>query len=88
MRSDGGEETVGSHAATMLMRSGVGKLRLVDFDQVSVPSLNRHAVATWADVGTPKVDAVKRFFKAVMPAWGRVSNCACIRLLSADGVSN
>lgn len=26
---------VGSHAASMLLRSGVGKLLLVDFDQVS-----------------------------------------------------
>lgn len=26
---------VGSHAAAMLLRSGVTKLRLVDFDQVS-----------------------------------------------------
>lgn len=25
---------VGSHAATMLLRAGVGRLRLVDFDQV------------------------------------------------------
>lgn len=25
---------VGSHAAAMLLRSGVGKLRLIDFDQV------------------------------------------------------
>ena len=25
---------VGSHAATMLLRSGVGRLRIVDFDQV------------------------------------------------------
>lgn len=27
---------VGSHAASMLLRSGVGRLLLVDFDQVSV----------------------------------------------------
>lgn len=27
---------VGSHAASMLLRSGVGKLLLVDFDQVSL----------------------------------------------------
>jgi tRNA A37 threonylcarbamoyladenosine dehydratase len=26
---------VGSHAAVMLARSGIGKLRLVDFDQVA-----------------------------------------------------
>lgn len=25
---------VGSHAASMLLRSGIGRLRLVDFDQV------------------------------------------------------
>jgi len=29
---------VGSHAAAMLLRSGVGKLRLIDFDQVGMPS--------------------------------------------------
>ena len=49
---------VGSHCAHMLARSGVGRLRLVDFDQVSLSSLNRHAVATHADVGRPKVGAV------------------------------
>lgn len=57
---------VGSHAAAMLARSGVGKIRLVDFDQVSLSSLNRHAVATRADVGLPKAtcsrDHVRRIF--------------------------
>lgn len=28
---------VGSHAAAMLLRCGVGKLRLIDFDQVTSP---------------------------------------------------
>lgn len=31
---------VGSSCATMLARSGVGKIRLIDFDQVSLSSLN------------------------------------------------
>lgn len=48
---------VGSHAAHMLARSGVGRLRVIDFDQVTLSSLNRHAVATLADVGLPKVSA-------------------------------
>lgn len=30
-------------------------MRVIDFDQVSLSSLNRHAVATWGDVGYPKV---------------------------------
>ena len=45
---------VGSHAAHMLARAGVKRIRVVDFDQVTLSSLNRHAVATRADVGLPK----------------------------------
>ncbi|KCV71357.1 hypothetical protein H696_02304 [Fonticula alba] len=50
---------VGSHAAMMLARSGVQRLRLVDFDQVTLSSLNRHAVAERADVGQAKVAVLK-----------------------------
>jgi len=58
---------VGSHAAHMLARSGVGALRLVDFDQVSLSSLNRHAVATLQDVGRPKSEALKLRLRAIAP---------------------
>ncbi|KAL4364705.1 hypothetical protein AHAS_Ahas07G0032800 [Arachis hypogaea] len=58
---------VGSHAASMLLRSGVGKLLLVDFDQVSLSSLNRHAVATRADVGIPKAQCLKEHFSSIFP---------------------
>lgn len=58
---------VGSWAAVMLARSGVGKLRLVDFDYVTLSSLNRHATAALADVGTPKVLCVARALRAVAP---------------------
>ncbi|GMI66117.1 hypothetical protein like AT5G37530 [Hibiscus trionum] len=58
---------VGSHAASMLMRSGVGKLLLVDFDQVSLSSLNRHAVATRADVGISKAECLKKHFSSIFP---------------------
>jgi tRNA A37 threonylcarbamoyladenosine dehydratase len=71
---------VGSHAAVHLLRSGVGRLRLVDFDQVTLSSLNRHAVAELADVGTPKVVAVQRFARRVVPL------CpveACVEMFSA-----
>ncbi|CAN1288505.1 tRNA threonylcarbamoyladenosine dehydratase 1 [Linum perenne] len=58
---------VGSHAASMLLRSGVGRLLLVDFDQVSVSSLNRHAVATREDVGIPKAECLKKHFASIFP---------------------
>ena len=50
-----------------LARSGVSHIRLIDFDQVTLSSLNRHSVATLADVGTPKVNTVKRRLEAVVP---------------------
>lgn len=56
---------VGSHTAHMLARAGVGFLRLVDFDQVTVSSLNRHACATLQDVGTPKVVCLKNFLAKI-----------------------
>ncbi|XP_057492641.1 tRNA threonylcarbamoyladenosine dehydratase 2 isoform X2 [Actinidia eriantha] len=58
---------VGSHAASMLLRSGIGRLLLVDFDQVSLSSLNRHAVATREDVGIPKAHCLKRHFSLIFP---------------------
>ncbi|CCE78231.1 Piso0_000848 [Millerozyma farinosa CBS 7064] len=58
---------VGSWVCTMLIRSGVGKLRIVDFDQVSLSSLNRHAVATLRDVGTPKVECLKNHLLEIAP---------------------
>ena len=51
----------------MLVRSGVAKVRLIDFDQVTLSSLNRHAVANLEDVGTPKVECLKRALSAVCP---------------------
>ncbi|RYP68628.1 hypothetical protein DL769_005465 [Monosporascus sp. CRB-8-3] len=61
---------VGSHCTAALARSGVARIRLVDFDQVTLSSLNRHAVATLADVGIPKVQCLKRRLLAVTP-WVR-----------------
>jgi hypothetical protein len=56
---------VGSHAAVALARAGVRSLIFIDFDNVTLSSLNRHAAATRADVGTPKVAAVARLARAL-----------------------
>lgn len=62
---------VGSHCASALARSGVSHIRLIDFDQVTLSSLNRHAVATLMDVGISKVSCVRKRLEAVVPwvAW-------------------
>jgi tRNA threonylcarbamoyladenosine dehydratase len=43
---------VGSAAATMLVRSGVGRIRLIDFDQVTLSSLNVRARSSVSFVST------------------------------------
>lgn len=58
---------VGSWVSTMLVRSGVGKIRIIDFDQVSLSSLNRHAVATLQDVGISKVDCLRNHLLQIAP---------------------
>ncbi|ORX37153.1 hypothetical protein BD324DRAFT_579869 [Kockovaella imperatae] len=62
---------VGSWAALMLLRSGVGKLLLIDFDLTTLSSLNRHACATLEDVGSPKVIATQTYLRKVAP-WAEI----------------
>ena len=44
---------------------GVSKIRLVDFDYVTLSSLNRHATALLTDVGTPKVTCIEKTLKRI-----------------------
>lgn len=64
---------VGSHCAHMLVRSGIGKIRLIDFDQVTLSSLNRHAVAAMEDVGTSKAAAMKKRLNKIVP-WCQIED--------------
>lgn len=65
---------VGSHAAHMLVRSGVTNIRVIDYDQVSLSSLNRHAVASMEDVGISKVEIMRRKLQKIVP-WCNVDIC-------------
>ncbi|KAH9822173.1 hypothetical protein DFH28DRAFT_1078497 [Melampsora americana] len=58
---------VGSHLGLSLIRSGIRKIKLIDFDLVSLSSLNRHAVATREDVGKFKVKVCEEYFKKISP---------------------
>lgn len=59
----------------MLLRSGIGRLRLVDFDQVTLSSLNRHCLATRGDVGLPKATVLLRRFQEILPEADIESMC-------------
>jgi tRNA threonylcarbamoyladenosine dehydratase len=51
---------VGSWCAEALARSNIGRLTLIDLDNVSESNLNRQIHATTETVGMPKVDAMQR----------------------------
>lgn len=46
---------VGSYALEVLARSGVGHLRLIDFDTVGITNINRQLLATESSLGRKKV---------------------------------
>ena len=50
---------VGSYAIEALVRAGIGRLTLVDFDKVSVTNINRQLFALSSTVGKKKVDVAK-----------------------------
>ncbi|KAJ7160066.1 ubiquitin-protein ligase molybdopterin-converting factor, partial [Mycena filopes] len=75
---------VGSWAAVMLVRSGISKIRIVDFDYVTLSSLNRHAAALLPDVGTPKVRCLARTLKQIA-RWAEVDERIELWRDGADG---
>ncbi|WP_220040394.1 HesA/MoeB/ThiF family protein [Nonomuraea aridisoli] len=55
----------GSHVAWSLAASGVGRLHLVDPDDVELSNLNRQILYTEADVGRPKAEVAAERLRAV-----------------------
>ncbi|MGD6804197.1 tRNA threonylcarbamoyladenosine dehydratase [Rossellomorea vietnamensis] len=58
---------VGSFAAEALARSGVGRLVLVDKDDVDITNINRQLHALLSTVGKPKADLMKERIKDINP---------------------
>ena len=58
---------MGSWAAESLARTGVGKLTLVDMDEVCVTNVNRQVPAVDGEVGQLKVEAMARRIALISP---------------------
>ncbi|CAM3705112.1 tRNA threonylcarbamoyladenosine dehydratase [Cytobacillus oceanisediminis] len=58
---------VGSFAAEALARSGVGRLVLVDKDDVDITNVNRQVIALLSTVGKPKVELMKERIMDINP---------------------
>ena len=58
---------VGSYAVEALARSGVGRLRLIDYDEVRPSNINRQLYALWNTVGRKKCDLAVERVAAINP---------------------
>ena len=58
---------VGSYAVEALVRSGLGKITIVDNDQVCLSNLNRQLIALQSTIGQFKVDAFEKRISDINP---------------------
>ena len=58
---------VGSYAAEALARGGVGRLTLIDFDDICVTNVNRQIHALDGTIGRAKVEAMAERCRAINP---------------------
>jgi tRNA A37 threonylcarbamoyladenosine dehydratase len=58
---------VGSFAAEALARSGIGRLVLVDKDNVDITNINRQIIALLSTIGKPKADLMKERIRDINP---------------------
>lgn len=71
---------VGSHAVEALARSGVGALRIVDFDEIGTTNINRQLLALEGTVGRLKTDAARERLLQINPDMTvEVFNALCHR---------
>ncbi len=58
---------VGSYAAEALVRAGIGKLRIIDCDNIKATDVNRQLLALSTNLDTPKVEAGRTRLLAINP---------------------
>lgn len=61
---------VGSWACEALIRSGIGRITLVDMDRVSLTTTNRQMPALQSTIGQPKVEVVAARLREISPCAG------------------
>lgn len=59
---------VGGYVTEMLVRSGVGRITIVDFDKVDISNKNRQIIALDSTIGKLKVDVLADRIKDINPA--------------------
>jgi len=58
---------VGGYAAEALVRAGIGRMVLVDYDDVAPSNINRQIIALQSSIGMPKTEVAEKRFKDINP---------------------
>lgn len=58
---------VGSYVVEALVRAGIGKIVLIDGDDVSISNINRQIIALTDTIGRPKVEVAKERIQKINP---------------------
>jgi len=58
---------VGSYVLEALARTGIGKITIIDKDDVDITNINRQLIATLDNVGKSKVEEAKKRIKSINP---------------------
>lgn len=73
---------VGGYVVESLVRCGISKIILVDYDTVDETNINRQIIATHKTIGLPKVDVFENRIKEISP------NCEVIKIKEKITVEN
>ena len=71
---------VGGYVVESLVRSGIGKLIICDFDKIDITNINRQIIALDSTIGKLKVDVLENRIKDINP------NCEVIKI--SDFIDN
>lgn len=79
---------VGSYACEALARSGVGRITIVDFDDISLTNLNRQLGALHSTLGMKKTDAIRNRLLDINPDADIISRPEYFSRENMDGFFN
>jgi tRNA A37 threonylcarbamoyladenosine dehydratase len=74
---------VGGHAAEAIVRAGVGKVIIADYDIVAPSNLNRQILSLSSNIGHKKTDAAAERFKNINP---EIDITSCSEHLKPDNI--
>lgn len=58
---------VGGYVVESLVRSGIGEITVIDYDDVSITNLNRQIIAIEETIGKKKVDVIEKRIMSINP---------------------